>query len=46
MLEIKNFERTCNILAELWSNLKIDGHSVLANYISPKNEEDLKVFVS
>ena len=32
-LELKNFEAAGNTLADIWRNLVIDGHPVLAEYI-------------
>lgn len=36
-LEIKNFDKAGNILAEIWSNILFDTHPVVAEYISPLN---------
>ncbi|CAF1269054.1 unnamed protein product, partial [Didymodactylos carnosus] len=34
-LEIRNFERAGETLAEIWSQMKIDGHPVTARYVKP-----------
>ena len=35
-LELKNFAAAGEVLAEIWSNMVIDGHPVQAEYIQPK----------
>lgn len=38
-LELKNFEHAGGVLSELWSNLVIDGHPVVAEYIKEEPSE-------
>ncbi|XP_043469775.1 uncharacterized protein LOC122503338 [Leptopilina heterotoma] len=41
-LELENFEHAGNILSDIWSNTKIDGFEVFAEYISPSLNENLE----
>ena len=38
-LELKNFEHAGKVLAEVWSNMSIDGHPVVAEFISDEANE-------
>ena len=45
-LEIKNFKAVGEILAEIWSELIIDGHPIKAAYIDPQpDQKDGKEFM-
>ena len=38
-LELKNFEHAGKVLAKVWSNMSIDGHPVVAEFISDEANE-------
>ena len=40
-LEVKKFEYAGTVLAEIWSKLTIDGHPVVAEYVSDGADEDI-----
>lgn len=45
-LETKNFKAVGEILAEIWSELIIDGHPIKAAYIDPQpDQKDGKEFM-
>lgn len=39
-LEIKNFEAAGGVLADLWSNMEIDGHKVTSEFVAKAVKED------
>ena len=43
-LEERNFEAAAEVLAEIWSNMEIDGFSVNAEYVALKPTEDITGF--
>ena len=38
-LELKNFEHAGKVLAEVWSNMSIDGHPIVPEFISDEANE-------